>query len=398
MKVMFINSFYSPDVGGGAELTLKTIVEGIAGRGHQVVCVATRASKGVTVEHVGSAKVYRVGISNIYWHFGKSLPGKLKRFIWHLRDIKNRAMAESLNEIIQAERPDVVSCHNLSGFSYAVWDVIKKNRVPIVQVLHDLYLICPNSSMYKHGCACQSQCMMCRQFRVGHLTGSDQVTSVVGVSQFVLERLESYRYFPSAKKYVVHNAEKVDFVPMPEVDINSVEKLTFGYIGSVIPSKGVEWLIKEFVRVGKRSRLLIAGNGSEDYVDHLMKLSCGADVEFLGHVNPSDFFSKIDVCVVPSQWPEVLGRVAFEACAYHVPVIASRMGGLKEIVNDGVNGVLCSPNQPDSLGDSMERFILDRNFLADCVKRARSEVGEYLDTERLAASYEKIYMDALREA
>lgn len=396
MKVMFINSFYFPNVGGGAELTLRTIAEGVASRGHEVVCVATSPAAGITVENVGPAKVYRVGISNIYWHFGKNLPGKLKRFLWHLRDIKNESMAGYVESIVERENPDVVSCHNLSGFSYAVWDVLRRRGIPVVQVLHDLYLICPNSSMYKRGKTCAHQCGMCHQFRKGHLSASDAVGSVVGVSKFVVDKLTEYKYFAKAKKYVVHNAERIEFQPAKPIDDDFSRTLTFGYIGSVIPSKGVEWLIDEFIKVGKGHKLLIAGKGSDEYVSFLKKLSRDADVQFVGHVKPADFFARIDVCVVPSLWPEVLGRVAFEACAYHVPVIASGMGGLGEIVINGVNGILCSPDSPESLGKGIEKFIFDRDFLASCSAQARLSVSEYLDVERLASSYEEIYADALK--
>src|SRR5690606_22558241 len=98
---------------------------------------------------VDGVKVYRAGLKNFYWPYGKQRPAIAKRLAWHVRDSYNRAMRAYVREVLQREKPDVVSCHNLAGWSIAVWDEIHQNGVPIVQVLHDMYLLCANSNMFR---------------------------------------------------------------------------------------------------------------------------------------------------------------------------------------------------------------------------------------------------------
>ena len=93
--------------------------------------------------------------------------------------------------------------------------------------------------------------------------------------------------------------------------------------------------------------------------------------------------------------PESFGLVALEACAHHLPVIASRMGGLTEIVQDEVNGLLCSPEQPASLGDAIARLVRDPALRQRLAGRAREVVAPMLSVERMLDEYETILRHTL---
>jgi glycosyltransferase involved in cell wall biosynthesis len=103
-------------------------------------------------------------------------------------------------------------------------------------------------------------------------------------------------------------------------------------------------------------------------------------------------FEKIDVLAVPSLWHEPFGRVAIEAMAWGIPVIASRRGGLPEIVQPGVNGWLFEPDEKESL----PRFLRSLNpetcraMRGACLERARAFLPEVI-----TAQYEKLYQRVL---
>lgn len=99
--------------------------------------------------------VYRAGIKNFYWHFSNSKPNKYVRMLWHIRDIYNVGMRKYVREVMQKEKPDVVICHNLAGFSISVWDVIKERKVPIIRYYMTYILLCPGSNMFKYERACE---------------------------------------------------------------------------------------------------------------------------------------------------------------------------------------------------------------------------------------------------
>jgi glycosyltransferase involved in cell wall biosynthesis len=108
-------------------------------------------------------------------------------------------------------------------------------------------------------------------------------------------------------------------------------------------------------------------------------------------VESRDFYSKVDVCIVPSIWPDTFPGVAYEACAHHVPVIASRVGGLPEIIRDGINGILCDPDDKDSLRKAIRKMDSDRSFMRQLASNARGSVEEMLDIERVQSQYEALY-------
>ncbi|WP_296262379.1 MULTISPECIES: glycosyltransferase family 4 protein [unclassified Pseudomonas] len=401
MKILFISSLYSPHIGGGAEIVLQRTAEGLQARGCQVSVLVTGPDAGLASETVNGVKVYRAGLHNFYWHFGAQRPGRLARLGWHLRDHYNGAMRRYVKQVIGTEQPQLVVCHNLSGWSVSVWDEITCARLPIVQVLHDMYLMCPSSNMFKRGQCCQQQCSSCQLFRKGHDARSAQVSAVVGVSQFILDKLQQYGYFKAAKGYVVHNASPYASLrdPLslqPQTDAASKPaRLRFGYMGTLSEQKGVRWLIEQFQRLPFDATLQIAGRGQACDESAFKALATSPNISFVGYQKPELFYDQIDVAVVPSLWNEPFGMVAVEACAHSVPVIASRMGGLPEIIQDPLNGLLCSPSDPDSLGQAMLRLHQQPQLLARLRHQARVSVASLLDLELMLDRYESIFAQTL---
>ncbi|WP_285424429.1 glycosyltransferase family 4 protein [Pseudomonas sp. efr-133-TYG-103a] len=397
MKILFISSLYSPHVGGGAEIILQRTVEGLQQRGCQVSVLVTGPDAGLAVDSVNGVKVYRAGLHNFYWQFSAQRPGRLARLGWHLRDRYNGAMRSYVKEVINDEQPQLVVCHNLAGWSVSVWDEITAAGLPIVQVLHDMYLMCPSSNMFKRGQCCQQQCGTCQSFRKNHDARSAQVSAVVGVSQFILDKLQKRGYFSAAKNYVVHNASP--YTPVHNAPYKQRQRdpalkkapLRFGYMGTLSQQKGVRWLIEQFQRLPFDATLQIAGRGQAEDEAAFKALATSPNIRFVGYQKPEAFYSQIDVAVVPSVWNEPFGMVAVEACAHSVPVIASRMGGLPEIIQDPLNGLLCSPDDPDSLGHAMLRLHQQPELLARLSGQARVSVAALLDLELMLDSYESIF-------
>jgi glycosyltransferase involved in cell wall biosynthesis len=133
------------------------------------------------------------------------------------------------------------------------------------------------------------------------------------------------------------------------------------YAGRLKPEKGIETVIEAMTRLvfgqGKREiSLSVAGSGSVDYENHLQRSVDQAGltgyVSFMGWAPPEEMpelLRKFDVVVVPSIWPEPFARAVLEGMISGLVVLASRIGGTPEIVLDGENGLLFTPNDPDDL-------------------------------------------------
>ncbi|MGF1635727.1 MAG: glycosyltransferase family 4 protein [Cyclobacteriaceae bacterium] len=389
MKILYLNALYAPMIKGGAEISLKLIVEGMQARGYEVVLLSMTPNKGLTSEYVDGVKVYRAELKNAYWPFTNEKASKLKRMVWHFRDRNNTAMRSYLREVLLAEKPDVVSCHNLVGWSVAVWDEIKSQRIPIVQVLHDMYLLCPNSEMYKSDTDCNEICLSCKLLRSAHQKKSQNVNAVVGISKSILNRFEKHGYFSGVQKHVILNTRSIPD-PGSTRKRKAGTKLRIGYFGTLLKKKGIEWLIQSFRQLQIDATLIIGGVGQKDYESELRDLAKGSRIEFIGHTNPADFYPQIDVLVVPSLWQEPLGMVAIEALGNHIPVIANQIGGLQETVQENVNGLFCTDQKPESLTKALLKLYNDTDLYNQLSGSARASVASILDSNRMLDEYEKV--------
>ncbi len=369
---------------------VRQLAEGLQRRGNDVVVLATGPIPGLHEEMLDGVRIYRAGLHNFYWHFSQIRPSRLLRIGWHYRDRYNRSMRQYVREVIDREQPDVVVCNNLTGWSISVWDEITAAGLPIIQVLHDLYLLCPKDTMFSKGRSCMRQCGMCLAFRQQHASASTQVSAVIGVSRYILERITSQGYFDRASHHVVHNSigSEASLLATPRPHHSGL--LRFGYIGTLSENKGVSWLIEQFQALSINATLEIAGRGKLDYEANIKALADPAKVRFVGYQPSNQFMRDIDVLVVPSIWAEPFGLVAVEGGAQHLPIIATRMGGLPEIVQDDVNGLLCDPDDPDSLGRTILKLYLDSGLRQRLSSQARESVAAFMNTERMLDQYQSI--------
>jgi glycosyltransferase involved in cell wall biosynthesis len=396
MKILYLNNLYDPYVKGGAEISLQLLVEGMKTRGHEVVVLSYSPNPGLQVDEVNGVKVYRAELQNHYWPYDDQRSSASRRLLWHLRDIGNAAMGKILDDVLTVEKPDIVSCHNLAGWSVAVWKVIRNHKIPVIQVLHDLYLMCANSNMYKNDQVCLQRCFSCKMLRMTHPVQSSQVNAVVGISRSILNTFTAAGYFNKAEKYVIHNTRQVPDIHQPRIR-KPGQPLKVGYLGTLSKIKGVEWLIQEFRNLEIDGSLLMAGKGHANYEQGLRKMSNDSRVSWLGQVNSSEFLGQIDILVVPSLWEEPLGMVAIEALAHHVPVIANKSGGLKETVQEEINGLFCQADLPESLGTAIERLYQDADLYNKLSSAARQSVQNILDKDRMLNAYELAMKNVIRK-
>jgi len=382
MKVLLINSFYHPNVLGGAEISVQHLAEGLRLAGHEVVvvCLGTEAS----VTDVNGVKVYRVPLFNVYFPFVNRPPWPA-RLLWNLIDIYNPIMARRVGKILESERPDVVHTNILLGFSCAVWREVSKRDIRLVHTIRDHLLLCPRSQMNKRGSNCIRQCLSCNMFSVVKKLMNVHVDTVVGISEYILNRHLSLGWFRNASRDVVFNSfSAVDAKSQRDVD----NVLRFGFIGRITEFKGIELLLRSFLPLGGNIELVVAGSGEDDYVEKMKAIAQGAKVKFLGFVERKEFYGQVDVVIMPTLMQEPLGRAILEAYAYGVPVIASRRGGIPEIIEEGQTGFLFDPDKDGELQRCLEQVVRgswqrDRMSVA-CVRKSqefREDViaGKYID-------------------
>ncbi|HEX4023772.1 MAG TPA: glycosyltransferase family 4 protein [Steroidobacteraceae bacterium] len=407
MRVVYLSTLYPPDVRGGTELILQGQAQAMAERGHEVtvLTIGPQSAPAHTEEQRGGVRVVRAGFRNRYFHQLGATPPVLERLRWHWRDRHDALMAADARSLLRRLRPEVVCCHNLAGWSIAAWQAVRSLGLPLVQVLHDQYLLCPTAMMFRAGRPCARQCLPCRLLRLRHARASLQVDAVVGVSRFVLQKLLRAGFFAGAAgREVLYNSTAASLPPACAPrragrPASALSPLRFGFIGTLAPCKGIEPLLRSVADCGQREiELLVAGRGEPGYEGRLRQRFAGARIRFLGYVPPAEFFRAIDVCVVPSLWDDTLPSVVFEALGFGVPVIGARRGGIPEMIRDGYNGLLFEPDAPGALVASMRSFVEQPGLLAALAVNCRVSAAPFHDLPRWLERHEAILSAAIDTA
>lgn len=395
MKVLFLNLFDDPAEGGGAEVVLQDLAQLHAARGIEAVILSTSANSGLHAVERDGVRVWRAGLRNLFRPDVKALPNPAARLLWHALDSYNVLMQPYLKRVLEVERPDVVSIHNLPGWSAAAWRTIADSGIPAVQVLHDAYAICPRTTMYLENRGnCAQQCHTCRLFRLPHRKLSRRVSAVVGVSQFILDRHLQAGYFHGVtEQHVIHNARDARELGVSNQPGRTPgSALRIGFIGRLDPGKGIEMLLQAFsIAALPNAELWIAGEGVTGYERFLRSRYASNRVHFLGRVSPRDFYSQVDIVIVPSLWNESLGTVIIEALSFGKPVIGSRRGGTPEMINDDENGLLFEPDRPRELVAALQRVASDSSLRSRMSAAAQISAKPFLDRDEWLNRYIELY-------
>ena len=169
--------------------------------------------------------------------------------------------------------------------------------------------------------------------------------------------------------------------------------------GRLVPEKGFDLAIRAFVAVRHRvprARLVIAGVGPARQDLERLIADCGlaGSAEVVGPVPPEAVPALINtssLVVVPSRWDEPFGLVALEAALMARPVVATRAGGLAEVVEDGTTGILVDREDWRALGEAIVR-LLESPPAADAMgAAARQRAREQFDWDRCVDEYERLY-------
>lgn len=391
MKVLFINTLYHPNVLGGAEKTVQTLAESLVARGHAAVVISLAPDGVRQTRMVGGVRVHYERLLNFFWPFGGAQRSAWRRLCWLMVDAFNPLMAWRVFTILRRERPDLVQTSNLLGFSCAVWWSARLLRIPIVQMLHDHYPVCANSSTFKQGHNCTRPCGGCRVVTAPRRMLSGMPDGVIALSEATLSKARAFGAFQGTRHVaVIHGAahiEQPEQVPVrPTTDV-----LRIGYLGRVEGNKGIETLMQalHLVRTRRPVSCAVAGKGEAPYVASLQALAPEGLVRFLGRVEPASLFEQIDVLVVPSVWEEPLGRVIYEAYTHGVPCVVSDAGGMKEIVEPGRTGEVFAAGDVIGLDEALQRLESgDRQALTErCWHKARE-----FDMANRYPAYERIWL------
>ena len=345
----------------------------------------------------------------------------------------DKAFAQLLDEL----RPDVVHIGHLNHLSTSLVFPARDRSIPVVFTLHDYWLMCPRGQfiqMYPEDlsdtwAACDGQgdrkcAVRCyvRYFsgseveyevdasywtewvgrRMAHIKEvCDAVDVFIAPARYLLDRFRDDFGIPETKltylDYGFHLGR------LKDRQRRSGEPFTFGYIGTHIPSKGIDHLISGFGKLSGASRLRIWGRDRGVETAGLKSLGgdlpgqAGNRIEWMGEYrNPEivpEVFNRCDAIVVPSIWAENSPLVIHEALQAGVPVITANYGGMAEYIQHEENGLLFNHRDSESLAQQMQRLSDDPRLARRLGGKGylQSEDGHVPDMTTHSTAVEAIY-------
>lgn len=315
-----------------------------------------------------------------------------------------------VDSVIRRVRPDVIHAHNTFPLiSPSLYWVAARAGVPVVQTLHNFRLMCVNALFLREGKVCED-CM-------GHFPwrgvaracyrGSRSASAVLA-SMLTLHRgLGTYRN--KVTRYIALNefcrakfieaglpAERVVVKPN-FVDFDAPEegpRKGFLYAGRLSAEKGIATLA-EAMRLSPAMDLRVLGDGPEKtLLNGLSRVTClGSQPSQTVRIE----MARAEALVLPSICYENFPRTVVEAYACGLPVIASRIGALAEIVRDGVTGLLFEPGNAQDLAAKMAWAQNNPEAMRRMGANARQEYERLYTPERNYQMLMQIYQDAIEE-
>jgi glycosyltransferase involved in cell wall biosynthesis len=327
------------------------------------------------------------------------------RSVWSFSDERD------LTFRLQTRRPDIVHVHNTFPLlSPSVLRAAHREGLPVVATLHNFRLICANGVLQRAGGPCES-CVgripwrgvmhgCYRESRVQSLplvtgitvhralgTWQRYVTTLIAPSDFVRSRYVADGFDPDrivVKPHAVPHSGGVRTGPGESVV----------FLGRLTQEKGFADLLAAWD--ASLGELLVVGDGPLR-VEADARAARDPSVRILGELPWQDCMEVLRsarAVVVPARSYETFGLAVVEAFAHGVPVVASRIGALAELVDDGETGALAAPADPADLRRALALMIEPASSIA-CGLRARQVYLDRFTPERDLAATERIYADAI---
>ncbi len=222
---------------------------------------------------------------------------------------------------------------------------------------------------------------------------------IICVSRPLYEGL--YDVVPQERLFFVPNAVARHDGDAPVPEAGDRDGRTILYVGRLSPEKGLDLLLRACALLTERRdiRLLLLGDGPcrEEYERLVRELGVAEQVLFLGHQSDVDsFYRRADMLILPSR-TEGLPMTLLEAMSRGVPIIATRVGGMPDLIRDGETGILVSPEDPVALKDAILRLLADPSEARALGARGRSMVRQEYAVGPWARRIESLYFGAISE-
>lgn len=309
---------------------------------------------------------------------------------------------QKLKLLLSENKIDIAQLNNITGYhTPSIIPVLKNAMIPIVWRILDYRLICPNSTFLSKGKICEAchkhkyyNCIInkCKKNSVlastlfaiesyAYYLGpyQKQIDMFLFQSEFTRDMFVKYGY-DIKKTHIIENSYDYSNI-LP----NYEGKNYILYFGRISQEKGILTLLNAMKNLPD-IQLKIVGDGpeQENYASYANKNAL-SNVSFLGPKWGKDLDPIIKNCefaIVPSEWYEPSPYVVLQSFAYGKPVVASNIGGLKDLILNNKNGLLFNSGDSISLAQTIRNLMTDKNLIWEMGANARMILEKKYNSER----------------
>lgn len=363
MKILVIHNYYLEK--GGEDRAVEAEVKMLREHGHEILFY-----------HRSNKDIKNLGLF------------RRAEFLW--KNMRwSRESYESLQNLVRSEKPDLAHIHNIFFLlSPSVYCALREAQIPTVQTLHNYRLICPKGTFHGKKGICEkclrsgpaAAAVLRRCWRgsfiltaalAGLLRGKykgrtlrESADAFIALSGFSRDKFAEAG-FPGKKLFIKPNFVDCRFSPE--------KKEGYGlFVGRLADYKGIDTLLKAYERLAKH-HLKVVGDGP--MLKGLKKrLKKAKNVQLLGalsHKETLGYLAKASFVVFPSECYENMPLVIIESMAAGVPVVASDLGAMKELIEDNVSGILFKPRDAQDLAGKIEFLAGNRRLIEQLGANAR---------------------------
>lgn len=410
MRILFLMNTFPPGYTGGAEVSAYHTCQGLMREGINCsALVINNRIRPATDEwyELDGISIHRVNF-NTHW-----------RPAW--RDVFDWRVYQVVRAELSRLKPDLVHIHNVAGSTLAAYVACRVMKVPVVNTLHDLWLLCPNGFLYRcDGSSCvptpnAAACKMCfrrydfwgnvpyRRAIFAALTSNVRV--FISPSQALINLHLQAGYAAHRFRLIPYGFDERIMVNLPHPSLHESINLagsrrTVVYAGGGIETKGAQIFVQAIPMMLSKIeqlKIIIAGGGEQRFLSQFRHYAPA--VQLLGPVPFKEMralFRATDLTIVPSIWSENSPVVIYENFQAGTPVVGSAIGGIPELISEGETGYLFPVGDATALAEKVYyHFTRPAHERRRMRQRCIEEVRTHLTLEKHLSGVQQVYQEVL---
>jgi glycosyltransferase involved in cell wall biosynthesis len=352
----------------------------------------------------------------LYMVDNDGITGSREKVLVAIRSVYSKPSYRSISQSLKDFRPDILHVHNFfPNISPSIFYAANNSDVPVVQTLHNYRLLCAGATLFRDGRPCED-CLEENSFlpaiRYACYRGSRSGSAVVGAMTLLHDVVGTWKN--RVDRYITLTQFAADklgshIIPKQKIRIKPNFVLDQGcgegqgnfalFVGRLSPEKGLQTIIAADIQGTLPFPVRIVGDGP---LRSEVEQACarpGSSLVYVGQkprAEVMELMKAATVLLIPSLWYEGFPMVMVEALSFGLPIIASRIGGLPEIVQHGESGLLFEAGNPASLLGAMQLFAGDPERVSIMRRSVRSRFEQHYTEQRNYEILTGIYKEIIR--